>query len=209
MDEGHIFHYEFHEHESGTFDLYLDCVRGDTMKVEPDPVPEDYEGVEEQIKLAKVYLFAVEIEDSLTMNVITEALLQSIWKLRSHGDLIPPHPDLVEIIWGKTVEDSRMRQMILDVFLLAKQSSAGPWPFPTDFYVGLEGYPMRFLSDLLQLSNDRSQNYHEDREPVLSHGDSAKNYLEEVHESEDEDENEDVNESEYEDSDEDEDEASG
>ena len=103
MDEGHIFHYEFHEHESGTFDLYLDCVRGDTMKVEPDPVPEDYEGVEEQIKLAKVYLFAVEIEDSLTMNVITEALLQSIWKPRSHGDLIPPHPDLVEIIWGKTV----------------------------------------------------------------------------------------------------------
>lgn len=148
------------------------------MRVEPDPVPEDYEGVEERVKLAKVYLFALEVEDSITVNIITEALLQSIWKPRGRHDWIPPHPDLVDIIWRETAKKSRMRQMILDVFAHALEGSDGPW----------RAYPKEFLADLVKLLWEWNRNHRKDREHVLKLGDSAENYLEEGDESGDEDE---------------------
>lgn len=167
------------------------------MKVEPDPVPADYEGEEERVKLVKVYLFAEEIEDALTMNIVTEALLQSIWKPRGRRGWIPPHPGLVDIVWRGTARDSRLRQMILDVFAHAIEGSNVPW----------DAYPKRFLADLVRLllmllwraNRDRG----EDREHVLQHGDSADNCLEEVFGDESEDEGEEGSESESEDEDED------
>jgi hypothetical protein len=40
--------------------------------------PEEYEDAEERVKLAKVYLFAMYIGDPGAMDMVTEALLQSI-----------------------------------------------------------------------------------------------------------------------------------
>ena len=173
----------------------MQCACDETMEVEPDPVPADYEGAEERVKLIKVYLFAEEIEDALTMNVVTEALLQSIWKPRGRRGWIPPHPGLVDIVWRGTARNFRLRQMVLDVFAHVIEGSDGPW----------EAYPKRFLADLVGLLWKVNRERSEDREHVLQHGDSADKYLEEVFGGESEDEDEEGSESEDEDGDEDED----
>ncbi|KAG9204671.1 hypothetical protein G6514_000455 [Epicoccum nigrum] len=98
LEEGNTWFLDFPEHESETFELYLQCVREKTMTVEIVESPEEYESAEERVKLAKVYLFAMYIGDPGAMDMITEALLQSIWEMRGGRQWFPPHPDLVDII---------------------------------------------------------------------------------------------------------------
>jgi hypothetical protein len=139
--------------------------------------PEEYEDAEERVKLAKVYLFAMYIGDPGAMDMVTEALLQSIWELRGGRQWFPPHPDLVDIIWEGTARKSHMRQMILDIFAHAVNNECR-WRI----------YPKKFLADLVKQLWEC--NRRGDCERVLLHGDSVKNYFEERDESQGEGENE-------------------
>jgi hypothetical protein len=158
------------EDESNIVELYLQCVYGLPISVEPNPVPENHLGYSERLELAKLYVFAEKVQDVRAKNIALKTFLKCVWKLWRDGSWCDPGEQVVHILYEGTVSGSPMRRLLVDIYAHAITS---PVAFRTDY-----PYPNEFLADIVtELTKTRlgcfSQN------PRLRSGHSAGNYLEE------------------------------
>lgn len=157
---------ELPEDESDIFELYLQCVYGHEMSVEPAPVPKDYKGVEEQIEIAKLYVLAEKLQDVRAKNTALKAFMKSTWAERKTAQWFHPDPAVVHIIYDGTMPGSPMRRLLVDLHAYTVSIQPNVVAFPEEFYVEL----------VREFTKARLENSFKDLH--LKHKDGPDNYLE-------------------------------
>ena len=159
------------EDKSDTFELYLQCVYGLDMSVEPDPIPEDYSGHSERLELAKLYVFAEEVQDVRAQDTALKAFLNCVWKLQPDGKWCPPDGKTTRVLYHGTVPGSPMRKLLVDINAYVIGHS--------DHFKGRlsDAWPREFFIELSsELTSARLADSFKGRH--LRYGDSADDYLE-------------------------------
>lgn len=152
--------------KSDTFELYLNCIYGQEMSIEPDPIPIDHQGLEEQLELANLYVFAEKMQDVRTKNKVVKAFMQTVFKIRKDGVWFAPAVKVVRLIYENTLAGSPMRRLLVDIFAYAISHK----------YDWRVEHPKQFLIEVLvELSTARLTGC---EGPALQAGDYPDNYLE-------------------------------
>ncbi|KAF1929112.1 uncharacterized protein M421DRAFT_48265, partial [Didymella exigua CBS 183.55] len=101
--------------DGDTLELYLCCVFGHRLPVEPDPTPAIDTGQEERLSLAKLYVFGENIQDVRVKNVCIKTFLQSNWKIRHNNIWWRPNENIVNVIYKGTEVGSPMCRLLFDI----------------------------------------------------------------------------------------------
>ncbi|KAF2129932.1 hypothetical protein P153DRAFT_356604 [Dothidotthia symphoricarpi CBS 119687] len=153
------------EDDTDTFILYLHYLYKSELPIEPDPVPSGYSGVEEYIKLAKLYVFAEKMQDIPCKNAIIKALVSRIYMKRDSGRWYAFSTFSTRVIYKGTLPGSPARRLLVDVFTYNAEdswiagSSAWPEEFVRELAISLLGF--RAISDSHPAMKDGGMAYME------------------------------------------------
>ncbi|KAF2851211.1 hypothetical protein T440DRAFT_371000, partial [Plenodomus tracheiphilus IPT5] len=93
------------EDDPDTFHVYVNLLYTGVLAVVPDPVPARYAGLEERLKLAKLYVLAEKLQDTATKNVALEAMLVACRK-KFDGQSRVPGRETIKIVYEGTPDGS-------------------------------------------------------------------------------------------------------
>jgi hypothetical protein len=155
------------EDEGDTFELYLSCVFGQKLAVEPDPVPAGYGGLAERFSLAKLYVFSEKVQDVRTKNTCLKAFVEIVWKVRDDGGWLCPNKLTIKLLYRGTMPGSPMRKFLVDTTAYAMTCKE---PL-------LKGYPSEFLAEVVaEMTKTRLTGSF--KEGHLQYGDKPDAYME-------------------------------
>jgi hypothetical protein len=118
------------------FQLYVHLLYTNMLAVVPDPLPPNYTGSNEHVKLAKLYVLAEKLQDIDTKNTVLEAMLLATRQTRSDGKCYYPGNGPICLIYAGTVPGSPMRKLLVDFYTYQAEAnwlSESDETWPTEF----------------------------------------------------------------------------
>jgi hypothetical protein len=89
--------------EPETFQSYLHLLYTNDIAVIPDPLPANYDGREERLSLAKLYVLAEKLLDVDVKNATLKAMFHSTCQLGSDGIVYVSGLPVIRIIYAGTI----------------------------------------------------------------------------------------------------------
>ncbi|KAG9197267.1 hypothetical protein G6514_001906 [Epicoccum nigrum] len=127
------------EDDPEIFGIYLHHLQTNELSVVPDPVPRDYTGDEEKMKLVQLYVLAEKLQDVQTKKAIIKGLITSCYQFYFGNYYLYSSAEVTALYEGTTA-GSVARKLVVDIMA---------WDVKTDYVYSSMAWPTEFLSDMI------------------------------------------------------------
>ena len=160
---------ELPEDDPEIFGMYLHYVQTNELSIVPEPLPEQYTGMEEQGTLARMYVLAEKLQDVKSKNAIVRGMIASCYQKRFDNKCYFFGPKSMTLLYQGTMPGSKARKLVVEM---------RAYDYTNTESLSQEGWPYEFLTELA-CEFIKYRDTHHDKKKKFWRRDHPEDYMEE------------------------------